>query len=135
MSEEPDAGTAKFLRDTDKSLDGVAAVMHTFATGGIRWRSATSADGLRSAAILAHPEPYKARAGLMTTAAVIRSAAQETGKSEDESSPSWGAAWPPKARLPQGSFPNKPDHPGTGSARARVDDPDLLSDYGPGCRE
>jgi hypothetical protein len=30
------------------------------------------------------PEPYMARAGLMTTAAVIRSAAQETGKSEDE---------------------------------------------------
>jgi hypothetical protein len=104
MSAEPDAGTAKFLGDTDKFLDGVAAVIHTFATDGIRWRSATSADGLRSAAILAHPEPYMARAGLMTTAAVIRSAAQETGKSECEilAELRCSAGWPPIARLPQG---------------------------------
>jgi len=106
MSAEPDAGTAKFLGDTDKFLDGVAAVIHTFATDGIRWRSATSADGLRSAAILAHPEPYMARAGLMTTAAVIRSAAQETGKSECEILAELRRGLAAYSQASSGSFPN-----------------------------
>ena len=65
-------------------LNAVSAVMRTFDGEGIRWRSAASADGIKTAGVLASPNPDMARAGLMTTAAVIRWAAQETGKSEDE---------------------------------------------------
>ena len=83
-NEPPDNSNAFPLGDPDEFLDAVQTVMRTFGSEGIRWRAAISTDGLEAARIVADPKPYMARAGLMTTAAVIRWAAHETGRSEDE---------------------------------------------------